>query len=1095
MPVSKTELKKIDFKIYPVSPAESKVVDAPRPSPTLLKTQLKPTKDPTISYSRHGAAGQFVMSDWDLSEVGRIEDVESYVSMAFRKKIGAMFKEGYDFVGNNKETISYVKERFRQISAATSIPTAILFRDMASSLIKISNTLVAKVRDTSSSGGKIRTENGKELKPIAGYFIVPAETVKAEIDKSKNIKRWVQELYGKTVNFNKEDIVHIYYDRKPGFVFGRPSIIPVKEDIQILRRIEEDVELLIYEYLFPLYHFQVGTEDKPAGINEKGESEIAVLRGQIQYMPSEGAIVTSERYKITPIGAQGKALQVETYIQHFKNRVFTGLAMSSVDFGEGDCHDELTMTLTENGWKFHNEIDHSVEKIATYNPETELIEFHTATYKYEGRYVGDMICFNGKHIDIKVTPHHEMWVCHRSSLDNKFLGPNWHKVKAMDLLDGEYSEFLMLETAEFAEMKKKGDIQFHLPSAKVKRGRKSKAITCSMQDWASFVGWFVSEGNLDKYNGDRSFYRINITQNSGEKLDSILSLLDRIGVTYSCKKDKRDTSISSLCGVKHSKSICVKIYGKNIYEYFRDRVGHGAKNKNLPREIFSWDKASRKSLLTSLLAGDGYVCYKYPKINSTYFTSSERLANDVQVLAMSLGYMAKVAKYKNQKGSLNPDGYMYRVLISGGYGKTYRIIDSKMISKCSYDGMIYCYNVPNHLFVTRRNGKTTIQGNSTNRATADTLSRAAVDDVKDFQLVFETFVNEFIIKELLLESTFGDTVLDEKNIVRIRFNEIDLESRIKVENHATNCFNSNGITFEEYRRELSREPLDEEEFKRTYWELFKKPEVLMQSIDEPYSENSSSNIKAKSGAASEAKSKDQPSNQHGKKLAPGTTKDIVSGMYSFITLLNLLFNKTYRFWDKESSSNIKSAWDSYRDVIVKLINDNSLNASSIKAYNELHQSLLTRECKLLVKSALINGYKDSKSGPIASPYVIRKWETEFGNRIDSFVRKLFNDVTSKILSIDSNDINDKINLANSILDSYTYRLVFISETESSKAYNIGKVCAFSDLGVKTIIAGEDKECKICKRAVLDIENKNFSIEDIPPFHFGCVCKIEQEENN
>src|ERR1035437_1738958 len=52
------------------------------------------------------------------------------------------------------------------------------------------------------------------------------------------------------------------------------------------------------------------------------------------------------------------------------------------------------------------------------------------------------------------------------------------------------------------------------------------------------------------------------------------------------------------------------------------------------------------------------------------------------------------------------------------------------ISKEHYEGDIYCYNVPNHLFVTRRNGKVTIQGNTTNGSTADNVSQALKDSIK-----------------------------------------------------------------------------------------------------------------------------------------------------------------------------------------------------------------------------------------------------------------------------------------------------------------------------------------------------------------------------
>jgi len=53
-------------------------------------------------------------------------------------------------------------------------------------------------------------------------------------------------------------------------------------------------------------------------------------------MHDNGGVTTSERTKITSIGAESLALRVESYLEHFKKRVYSGLGMSAIDFGEGD---------------------------------------------------------------------------------------------------------------------------------------------------------------------------------------------------------------------------------------------------------------------------------------------------------------------------------------------------------------------------------------------------------------------------------------------------------------------------------------------------------------------------------------------------------------------------------------------------------------------------------------------------------------------------------------------------------------------------------------------------------------------------------------
>jgi len=63
------------------------------------------------------------------------------------------------------------------------------------------------------------------------------------------------------------------------------------------------------------------------------------------------------------------------------------------------------------------------------------------------------------------------------------------------------------------------------------------------------------------------------------------------------------------------------------------------------------------------------------------------------------------------------------------------------------------------------------------------MSRNLVDSVKDFQQVFEYFFNDNIVNELLLESILCPEVLDEENIVRMKFKEIDIDTQIKKECH------------------------------------------------------------------------------------------------------------------------------------------------------------------------------------------------------------------------------------------------------------------------------------------------------------------------
>jgi hypothetical protein len=322
------------------------VVRTVTPSTTPI-SQIPSVKINTLTYAQQFARGRgyFMPPEYDLVEIGKIEDTDSFVRQAFKKKEGLMFKEGLGLKGRNKDTVRYVKTRMAQIARATGIPTIQLLKRTARSLIRTSNAYLIKQRDRKASGGRSRiTPEGQTLPPVAGYFPAAPEMMRVDLDPETNeILGWQQILPdGRYKEFEPEDVIHFHIDRREGFFFGVPTLIPVIDDIRALRQIEENIELLLYQHLFPLFHYKVGTETAPAGYTEDGTKEVDAVEAQIRMMPSEGCLVTPERHEITAIGAEGRAIRAEGYLTHFKKRVFAGLGVSSVDMGDGDTTNRAT---------------------------------------------------------------------------------------------------------------------------------------------------------------------------------------------------------------------------------------------------------------------------------------------------------------------------------------------------------------------------------------------------------------------------------------------------------------------------------------------------------------------------------------------------------------------------------------------------------------------------------------------------------------------------------------------------------------------------------------------------------------------------------
>jgi len=322
-------------------------------------------RKPTYDYSRREI---FHPSEFNLTEIGVIEDVESYVRQAFQKKTALMFKEGEKFTGKSSETIKYVKTRITQAEHASGVLWRILLRETGYALMSRSNYFWVKVRNKDASGGRALAG----LTPIAGYFGMGAENVQIKKDKSGKIIKYRQQMPdGRYRDFNPRDIIHFYAYKKDGFSFGTPQLVSVKEDIRALRRIEENIELLIYQTLFPIFQYQVGTETKPAGDVRLADgtivSEVDYVRGQIREMPSDGGIVIPERHEIKFIGAEGKALKAREYLDYFKTRVLSGLGMSSVDMGEGSTAnrataDNMSKTMVDSVKDYQDIIEEFINK-------------------------------------------------------------------------------------------------------------------------------------------------------------------------------------------------------------------------------------------------------------------------------------------------------------------------------------------------------------------------------------------------------------------------------------------------------------------------------------------------------------------------------------------------------------------------------------------------------------------------------------------------------------------------------------------------------------------------------------------------------------
>ena len=372
-----------------------------------------------------------------------------------------------------------------------------------------------------------------------------------------------------------------------------------------------------------------------------------------------------------------------------------------IGFGHGNCYSDDTEILTENGWKLFPELMKG-EKVATLNPQTNELEYHVPTAYIEQNYKGLMFYQHGRSIDLLVTPNHNLWVSHLIH-DGKFVP--FHFVKPMELKHGlkrDSKGRFASSGSTISDLKYKRDAKwncealttFQLPATETSLGSNQFSSKTSLlppinlpaDAWLRFFGIWLAEGCTNQ--SCKGHYRIAITQNHDEKRRVIKKWI--VPIT-----EKLNRSFYEQTSNEHSKTILVK--SKQLYDYLK-QFGK-AKQKFIPQKLKMLPPAQLKILFEALMFGDGSRSDRHPN-SMTYASASKRLADDVQEIAVKLGYAAIVTPQRN----------LWMVSITTKHVNP--LCSKSMRGYTFYQGKIYSVTVKHHIIYVRRNGKACWSGNS-----------------------------------------------------------------------------------------------------------------------------------------------------------------------------------------------------------------------------------------------------------------------------------------------------------------------------------------------------------------------------------------------
>ena len=316
--------------------------------------------------------------------------------------------------------------------------------------------------------------------------------------------------------------------------------------------------------------------------------------------------------------------------------------------GNHECYDLETEILTRSGWKFPKELTLD-DYIYTLNRDG-IGEWHKPTNIFFKEFKGKMWSYNSRTLSLRVTPNHRVLYTYAGDITKIKETLAKRVPKSCDIPVAASSNSLGVDMTE-------EQLRFN-----------AVALTDSYHPSNSSVVFYQSEGKHLK----------------------IRKIVQDAGVTYTEKV--RDRNISEICG--KTLKTC-----KLSYEFYISKPEWCVdNNKRLPDWVFDLSPNQWEIFLETLVFCDGTLPTK--AVNSLVFYGKKLLCEDLQRACLVHGYRATITEYRDNQ---------FRVNITKAV--TCRVENFLQEEEIETEETVWCLEVKNENFLTRRNNKPIICGN------------------------------------------------------------------------------------------------------------------------------------------------------------------------------------------------------------------------------------------------------------------------------------------------------------------------------------------------------------------------------------------------